>query len=78
MPPRKTGKPLREVVAFGARVRKLRLVREWTQERLAEAADLNAVQISHIENGLNEPKLMTILKLAKALSMKAEELVRGL
>jgi transcriptional regulator with XRE-family HTH domain len=78
MPPRKTGKPLPEVVAFGARVRKLRLAREWTQERLAEASDMNAVQISHIERGANEAKLMTVIRLARAFGMTASELLKSI
>jgi transcriptional regulator with XRE-family HTH domain len=76
VPPRKTGKPIPEVVAFGKRVRELRTVREMTQEGLAEAAGLNSVQISHLENGRNEPKLTTILALAKAFRMTASELLR--
>ncbi|HEX3571045.1 MAG TPA: helix-turn-helix transcriptional regulator [Acidobacteriaceae bacterium] len=76
MPPRRTGTPPREVVAFGERVRHLRLERGWTQERLAEAAGLNAVQVSHIENGLNEPKLTTVLRIARAFKIGAGELLR--
>jgi transcriptional regulator with XRE-family HTH domain len=64
-----------EAVAFGERVKKLRLRREWTQERLAEEADLNSVQVSHIERGANEPKLTTIIRLARALGVKAGKLI---
>lgn len=60
---------------FGERVRELRLRRGWTQERLAEEAELNAVQVSHIERGANEPKLTTIIRLARALGVKAGKLV---
>jgi transcriptional regulator with XRE-family HTH domain len=62
-------------VDFGERVRELRLRRGWTQERLAEEAELNAVQVSHIERGANEPKLTTIIRLARALGVKAGKLV---
>lgn len=58
--------PLERPVAFGERVRELRLKRGWTQERLAEEAELNAVQVNHIERGANEPKLTTILRLTRA------------
>ena len=64
-----------EAVAFGERVRKLRLRRDWTQEQLAEQADLNSVQVSHIERGANEPKLTTIIRLARALGVKAGKLI---
>ncbi len=48
-----------------------------TQERLAEEADLNSVQVSHIERGANEPKLTTIIRLARALGVKAGKLIEG-
>jgi len=76
MPPKRTGKKVPEAVRFGERVRQLRLARKWTQEDLAAEAELNPVQISHIENGANEPKLTTILRLARALGITASELLR--
>jgi transcriptional regulator with XRE-family HTH domain len=75
VPPRQTTAKLSEAVAFGSHVRKARLAREWSQERLAEAANINTVQLSHLENGGNEPKLRTILKLAKALGIRPGELI---
>ena len=45
------------------------------QERLAEVAGLTSVQLSRIENGANEPKLTTILRLAKALGVQPGELI---
>lgn len=74
-PRRKAYEP--EAVAFGERVRTLRLKRGMTQERLAEEADLNSVQVSHIERGANEPKLTTIIRLARALGVKAGKLIEG-
>lgn len=76
VPPRRTGKKVPEAIAFGKRVRELRLARGWTQERLAEESNLNAVQVSHIERGANEPKLTTILRLARALRVSPIELLR--
>jgi transcriptional regulator with XRE-family HTH domain len=74
VPPRKQAfEP--EAVAFGERVRALRLKRGLTQEQLAEAAHLNSVQVSHIERGANEPKLTTILRLAGALGVKVGKLI---
>jgi len=57
------------------RVRELRDARRWTQERLAEAAGLTPVQLSRIENGANDPKLTTVLRLARALGVRLGELV---
>lgn len=66
---------MQEAILFGTRVRKLRDTRDWSQERLAEESGLNTVQISHIENGRNEPKLRTILWLAKAFGIRPGELI---
>jgi transcriptional regulator with XRE-family HTH domain len=75
MPPRDKRKRLPEAVKFGKRVRDLREARGWTQERLAESADLNWLQIGHIERGASDPKLSTILRLAKSLSVRPGELL---
>jgi transcriptional regulator with XRE-family HTH domain len=48
----------------------------WTLEQFAEAAQMNELQIGHIERGASDPKLSTILKLAKALKIRPEELLR--
>jgi len=50
----------------------------WTQAVLAEHADMNELQIGHLERGANDPKWSTILKLARAFALKPEELIRGL
>jgi transcriptional regulator with XRE-family HTH domain len=59
-------------------VRELRHDRGWTQERLAEAAGMHAVQISHIEHGRNNAKLTTVYQLARAFGMTASELLRSI
>lgn len=66
-----------EAIAFGERIRQLRLKHGWTQERLAEEAELNSVQVSHIERGANEPKLTTIIRLARALGVRSGKLIDG-
>jgi transcriptional regulator with XRE-family HTH domain len=61
--------------AFGKRLRALRLERGWTQERLAEAADLHENYISRLETGNQEPGLFVILRLCHAFEIKAGELL---
>ncbi len=56
---------------FAANVRRLREERGWTQEQLAEAADLHLDHISKIENRHREPRVRTISKLAKGLGVSA-------
>jgi transcriptional regulator with XRE-family HTH domain len=76
MPPRSKRDRTREGIAFGKRVRELRTAKGWTQEGLAERADMNWLQVGHIERGASDPKLSTILKLAKALGVGPSELLR--
>ena len=76
MPPRSKKQRTREGIAFGKRVRELRTARGWTQEQLAERADLNWLQVGHIERGASDPKLSTIWKLSKALGIMPAELLR--
>jgi transcriptional regulator with XRE-family HTH domain len=61
---------------FGSRVRELRKARGWTQEELAEAADLHENYVSRLETGNQEPGLFVILRLCSALRVSVDELVR--
>jgi len=76
MPPRSKSARLPEAIRFGQHLRELREARGWTLEQFAEAAQMNELQIGHIERGASDPKLSTILKLAKGLKLKPEELLR--
>jgi transcriptional regulator with XRE-family HTH domain len=51
----------------------LRLLREergWSQEQLAERADLNRSYLGEVERGRAVPSIITVAKLAKALEVK--------
>lgn len=61
--------------AFGKRVRELRRERGWTQEELAEAADLHENYVSRLETGEQEPGLFVILRLSAAFSIGAGDLL---
>lgn len=56
-------------LAFGERVRDLRLERGLSQERLAEAADLHRNHLGTVERGEQNPTLDSILALATALGV---------
>ena len=63
---------------FGEKVRFFRTNRHWTQDQLAEKADLSQAEVSKIEKGhFREPKEETIRKLARAFEIAPEMLVRG-
>ena len=76
MPPRSKGARLPEAIRFGQHLRSIREQKGWTLEQFAEAAQMNELQIGHIERGASDPKLSTILKLARALKIKPDELLR--
>lgn len=62
-------------VLFGATVRRLRERHGWTQEQLAETAEMSATYIGFIERGENVPTLTIIFRLADALEVTPAELI---
>jgi len=63
---------------FGEKVRKLRVERGLSQEKLALLAGLHRTYIGAIERGERNVSLKNIEKIAKTLSVGIEELFRGL
>jgi transcriptional regulator with XRE-family HTH domain len=62
------------VTALGRKVRSLRGAKDWSQERLAEQADLDRSYIAGIEVGARNPSLKALERLAAALSVRLSEL----
>lgn len=60
---------------FGLAVRQLRESHYWSQEILAERADLNRSYIGEIERGKSIPSLVTMDKLASAFSVSMADLL---
>lgn len=60
---------------FGPALCRVRLAAGLSQEQLGLGAGVRRNFISLIETGQNQPTLSTIAKLARALGMKASELV---
>jgi transcriptional regulator with XRE-family HTH domain len=60
---------------FGRRVRELRRARGWTQEQLAEAADLHENYVSRLETGNQEPGFFVLLRLAQAFTVSPSALL---
>ena len=65
------------VVALGRRVRALRDAKGWSQERLAERADMDRSYIAGIEVGTRNPSVKALERLAAALSVRISELFNG-
>ena len=60
---------------LGARIRKLRKEANFTQEELAEKADISMKYLGEIERGRGNPTLKNIEGLASVLGMEASELL---
>lgn len=61
-------------VAFGRRVRQLRLARGISQERLAELAKVHRTYMSSVERGQRNVGLDNIFAIAEALGVSATDL----
>lgn len=60
---------------FGVVIKKLRLERDFTQEKLASISGLERTFVSMLERGVKQPSLKTISSLAMALNLKSHELL---
>jgi len=61
---------------IGRNVRKLRLKKGLTQERLAEISGFNQQYLSDLENGRRNPTIVTVYEIASALSVTHLDLLR--
>lgn len=63
---------------LGLKVRELRKQRGWSQEKLEELSGLDRTYISDIERGVRNPSVKSLERLAKALKVRAADLVKDL
>ena len=64
------------LISFGAKVRKIRKEKELSQEELAHKADLHRTYIGMIERAEKNITLVNIEKIANALEVKIEDLLK--
>lgn len=67
----------RALTAFGLAVRCARVEKGYTQEKLAERADLDPTYISGIERGVRNASLLSLVRVAKGLGVPLSELCKG-
>ena len=65
-----------EMIIIGQRIRKARLSKGMTQAELAEAAHIATSNVSDIELGKSRMWLSTFCKIAEALQVSADSLLR--
>lgn len=63
-------------VRLGNNLKRLRAEKGLTQADIAKAVDVTCPYLSNIENGKVNPKLSTLAKLAKAVGVKVDELIK--
>ena len=73
MAPRRDSGPFRRALGEAIRARRLEL--DLSQEELAYQADLDRTYLSGLEGGARNPTLETLLRVAKALGLKASEMM---
>jgi len=61
---------------FGNNVKRLRKSRGWSQEELAIRAELHRTYIGSIERSERNVSILNIERIARALSVKIEDLLR--
>lgn len=67
-------KDIKYLKAFGKSLKKLREKNGFSQEELANIADVSLSQISRIERGVINPTICTVRELAKALNVRTSEM----
>jgi transcriptional regulator with XRE-family HTH domain len=63
---------------FGANLRTIRESQKFSQEQLADLANMHRTYLSGIERGIRNPSLHNILRLARALNVDLGKLLEGL
>jgi transcriptional regulator with XRE-family HTH domain len=64
-------------VLFGRSLREEREHQKKTTREIARLAGMHASQISRLENGLADPKVSTVVRLARALQVTVSQLIEG-
>ena len=62
---------------LGEAIRAARKEAGFSQEKLAEKADLSRVFISRVERGKESPSVDNLVKIGKALGLRVRDLVHG-
>jgi transcriptional regulator with XRE-family HTH domain len=64
--------------ALGKRIRQLRQAREWSQEHLADEAGMHRTYMWGIEQGVRNPSVRHLTRIAHALGVPLGTLFEGL
>ncbi len=62
---------------LGSRIREARLAKGYTQEALAEIADVGIMYYGEVERGVKMPSMKTFIKIVNALDVSADFILRN-
>lgn len=66
----------KEVLKFGKKLREIRLNKNLSQGDVAKVLGVHRSYISGLERGIRNPSLVTVQKIAKALGVSADKLIK--
>lgn len=66
--------PNNRCIALGLSIKSARENKKWSQEELAEKADIHTSYIGQIERGLRYPSLKVLFRIADAMNLKISDL----
>jgi transcriptional regulator with XRE-family HTH domain len=66
-----------DYASIGKVLREKRKGKKFSQEKVAEMADVGVTHISHIESGSTIPSLKTFIAILNSLDASADEVLRG-
>jgi transcriptional regulator with XRE-family HTH domain len=66
----------KEVLKFGKKLREIRLSKNMSQGDVAKVLGVHRSYISGLERGARNPSLVTVQKIARALGVSAEKLIK--
>lgn len=61
--------------ALGQRIKKYRLQKHYTQEKLAESANCAVSSVSHAERGTSQPSLQLLVRFCNILDITVDQLL---
>lgn len=65
-------------IRFGRRLRELRLEKGWSQETLANLAEIDRTYIPGIESGKRNVSIVVVEKLSSVFKMEISDLLKGI
>ena len=64
-----------DYITLGLNIRKIRRIKDYTQEKLSEQVGISPVFLSQIENASRKPSLETVVNIANSLNVTTDDLI---